>query len=394
MIVGGVVVIDVQGNLMMVVLGVLFEGMVVLIKFCSVDDFGMLLLVVDIMNVIGVVDIDFGGQKFLLLLQFVVKLVLQIDFVIGQLVVLVVGIEVFFWCKGMIVDGQGVIYDIWWLVDNGVVGVDGFVCIFSLLFDGVGSVGMLVVIMCKVIDSKMGVVQVIGVFINFNVIWLEMVFVVMVLSLMMVIEVMGIFVFMLYVLVIKYMFDGMYQFDVFVMVLMLEIIFLQFLVELSGLEYMLDIMGLSFDLMMCKFMIFGSNFLLLGSFFSNYQFKVWLELCGDQMEDVIGYGVCFDCGLIWQVFSLLIKFDGLLEIMLDFGIVLLQYIVYVECVVLVLDGNGVVEVGDLIDSMFVEVWQEVVYMNFLVLLVDVINIFVDGLDKIILGLVKKLIVDE
>ncbi|HEU6455810.1 MAG TPA: Ig-like domain-containing protein [Roseateles sp.] len=391
---GGAAVIDAQGNLMMVAPGALPEGTAVSIKSRSVDDLGMPPPAADIMNVIGAVDIDLGGQKSSLPLQLAVKLAPQIDPATGQPVALAAGTEVFFWRKGTIVDGQGVTHDTWWLVDNGVVGVDGFARTSSPPFDGVGSAGTLVATTRKVIDSKTGAVQVTGAFINFNAIWSEMAFVAMAPSPMMAIEAMGIFASMSHVSAIKYTLDGTYQLDVPVTALTPETISLQFPAEPSGPEYTPDITGLSFDPTTRKLTISGSNFLPPGSPSSNYQLKVWLEPRGDQMEDATGYGARPDRGLIWQAFSPSIKSDGSLEITLDPGIALSQHIVHVERVVLVPDGNGVAEAGDSIDSTPVEAWQEAAYTNSLVLSADAINIFADGSDKTTLGLVKKLTVDE
>ena len=326
----GAVVQDTEGNILMVAPGAVKEGTVVSIKSRSLDDLGMQLPAPDVLTSLAAFDISIGDGKTDLPLQLAIKVPKQAkNAKTGEMEDLLVGEEVFFWRKGIIVDENGVSHDTWWLLDNGVIGEDGVARTSSPPYSG-ASFGGEWLVTKTIVDKKTGEVQVKGVNIG-AAIWASTSAIAMSASPLMALSALATFATTASPLFsMSYTIAGSYQLRVPNSSINLETRTLVYPTVPSTSDYKPQISALSFDPNTNLIELKGKDFLPFARDSSQFSVKVWLVPRGDQIGQSSEESLAADRGLIWQSITPDSVTETSISFKLDLKISLSQHYIYVE----------------------------------------------------------------
>ena len=116
---------DADGNTLSIGAGTLGSDTMASIQTFDVNSLDMPLPATGILDVLSAVDIELDGASTNVPMQLALKVNSQIDSETGHPKTLAEGTEVLFWRQGTFLQADGQVTDIWWLVDNGVIGNDG-----------------------------------------------------------------------------------------------------------------------------------------------------------------------------------------------------------------------------------------------------------------------------
>ncbi len=159
----GGIVSDQKGNLVQIAPGALNESVTVSVSNIEIEDIDFPLPSDEIFIPLGAMHVDIEGNSA----EIAMQLAMPTDGIDA-------GTEVFFMQKGTIYDENGIEHDTWWLLDNGYVGEDGIARTASPPYPGFRAGGVIMAFTGKVqVDENTGAVEVSGVDINWDAIWLQ-----------------------------------------------------------------------------------------------------------------------------------------------------------------------------------------------------------------------------
>ncbi len=343
----GAVTEDTSGDTLMIGAGALSADTTASISALSLSQLNMPLPAPTVLNALGAVTINLNGATSNQPLQLAVN--------VNSATLLAVGTQVMFWQEGTINDANGVSHQVWWLVDNGVIGSDGLAHTSSQPYAGITSGGNFLVTTTKSVNNNTGAATISGTVVNFNAIWAQQALIAMAPSPTMAAAAVGIFAGMSDVSAISYTIEGTYQLQV-PQGALLPNSTISLPIPPNAPATTPTITGVQYNPTTRQLTVSGVNFIPPGQSANNFQLQVWLEPRGAQLSQTQNDGDAPVNGLIWQSFNPIVQSDGSLQITLPPGVALSQLDIYVERTAYGTVNGAQAATSLRVDSIPVEAW--------------------------------------
>jgi len=325
----GVVTQDEQGNTLTIGANALSRNTMASIHAVAFSDLSTPLPMSDILPALAAVQVDLQGATVSVPLQLAIKVSAGIDPATGRPVDLAPGSEVLFWQEGEVRGADGVLHNVWWLVDNGFIGNDGIARTASPPYVAAKGDGKFIVTGTPAIDHETGAQKIPAALVNTTA-WIEAAaFAAVAPNPMMAGAALSIFASRSNVTALTYTIEGAYQVQIPKGAL------------LPGSSVSIPtppdlprttpaVTQVQYNPTSRELVVSGVNFVPPGQAPENFTLKVWLVPIGDQIASVTKPGTAPVNGLIWQAFDVTPQPDGSLHLVLPAGVALSQHDVYVE----------------------------------------------------------------
>ncbi|MDK2126898.1 tandem-95 repeat protein, partial [Parachitinimonas caeni] len=344
----GVIVQDAAGNLLMLAPGSLPAAGRVSIQAVEPSSLGLPLPAAGVLDTLGAVHLDLGGQEARLPLQLALKVASP----------QAVGTEVLFWAKGQIVDANGVSHDTWWLLDNGRIGADGIARTSSPPFEGLTKTMDVVATVLSKSNPDTGEMEVTHKFMEWDSIWAPAENIAVAARAMAGASGEGFSGMMRALrdafLGITTKIDGSYQTKIPTTVKEGKVRF-EFPPVPANPRQLPDITGFELDRASGQIRLQGSHFLPEGSNSNQYQLKLWLKPRADALAAPTQR--VDDRGLSWQAVELKLNQDKQWVAQLPAGLSLSQHIGWVERIALTPGFGQKPSASQRLSGEAVELWQ-------------------------------------